>query len=140
MVGNKNVMLLQEFIQEIYDTTVSYFKSNLLAINCPKTEIMMVPYGDEEITDVFIMNDDGEIIKSLPQVKILGDRFNSFNYLNAHMLTLSSSEELTFNKLKLYIQHASLRERRLIMQAKLESLALCAASLCFNKSESVTKR
>ena len=44
IVGNKNVMLLQEFIQEIYDTTVSYFKSNLLAINCPKTEIIMVPY------------------------------------------------------------------------------------------------
>ena len=43
IVGNKNVMLLQEFIQKNYNTTVSYFKSNLLAINCPKTEIMMVP-------------------------------------------------------------------------------------------------
>ena len=62
-----------------------------MAINCGKTEILVVPHGRDESKDVFLMNEDGEIIKSLSQVKILGIRFNAANNMNAHVSNLSSS-------------------------------------------------
>ena len=116
-------MILQEFIQEVYDTTVCYFETNLLSINSSKTELLSVPYGNEENPDVFVMTQEGNIIKSSKQVKILGICFNESNNINAHVSSILSSIGLAFNRLKPYLQHASMQQRRIIIQSKLESKA-----------------
>ena len=112
----------------------------MLAINCPKTEILFVPFNKDEDACVYIMNEDGEVIESSGQVKILGVRFNSSNNLNAHVSALSSSVGMAYNKIKPYIVNASPKQRRIILKAKIESIALYAAPLAFNESESIKKR
>ena len=140
VVGNKNRMILQEFIQEVYDTTVCYFETNLLSINSSKTELLSVPYGNEENPNVFVMTQEGNIIKSSKQVKILGIRFNESNNMNAHVSSILSSIGLAFNWLKPYLQHALMQQRRIIIQSKLESKALYKAPILFNESENIKKR
>merc|ERR1711954_8272 len=61
-VGSKNKTDLQIYIQTLYELTVGYFNSNLLAINSTKTEILNVTYGDEEEQDLYIMTEEGEIM------------------------------------------------------------------------------
>ena len=47
---------------------------------------------------------------------------------------------LAYKKLLLFIQHASLEQRKILIKAKIESLALYGGALIFNESESLKKR
>ena len=77
VIANSNMMSLQIYIQTTYETSVKYFETNLLAINERKTELMIVPPRNEDDKEAYIMTDEGDIITSVNQVKILGVIFNS---------------------------------------------------------------
>ena len=54
-IGDKIVLQLQQNIQSLYETTVRYFMINRLSMNSSKTEVLFVPYGNEEAPKVYLM-------------------------------------------------------------------------------------
>ena len=133
-------MNLQTFIQILYEITVRYFTINNLAINASETEILKVPYGNKELQDVFLMMEDGDLIQSKSQVKILGIKFNASNDMSTHVTTLASRVGLVYRKLQPFLSHASVPQRKIILRSKIESIALCGSILFFNESERVKRR
>ena len=139
IVANKNKMLLQTFIQQMYKITVLYFERNQLSINASKTEIFLVPYGNENDDNMFIMTKDGEIVKYQNQVKILGVGFHFKNNKEAHISAIASQVGMAYQKLKPFIQHAPPEQGKTIILSKIESIALYTAPLIFNEKESLKK-
>ena len=86
------------------------------------------------------MTDAGEIIKSKNQVNILGVKFNAANDMSSHVSSIASCVGRAYKNLQPFIKHASLAQRRVIIRAKVESIALYASPLVFNESESTQKR
>ena len=70
--------------------------------------VLLVPYGQEENPEVFLMNRDGEVVESKMSVKILGIRFNSHNNMSTHLSAISSAVELAYKLLQPYLKHAPL--------------------------------
>ena len=140
IIGCKNMLEMQTCLQLIYEITVDYFKANLLSINCSKTEILYVPFNNEETTEVYLMLEDGEFITSKSQVKILRVRFNAANDMSSHLSAVASCVGLAYKQLQPYLQHATLPQRKIILKSKVESIALYASPLMFNETESVKKR
>ena len=140
IIAAKNHLDLQEETQKVYEATVGYFKANLLAINATKTEILFVPAGNEDNEEVYLMTEEGEVIKSKKVVKILGVKFNSNHNMNSHISALASTVGMNYKKIQPYIAHAPMSQRRTILKTKLEPIAMYAAPLLFNESELCKKR
>ena len=140
IIAAKNHLDLQEETQKVYEATVDYFKANLLAINATKTEILFVPAGNEDNEEVYLMTEEGEVIKSKKVVKILGVKFNSNHNMNSHISALASTVGMNYKKIQPYIAHAPMSQRRTILKTKLEPIAMYAAPLLFNESELCKKR
>ena len=60
--------------------------------------------------------------------------------MNTHVASVASNVGMIYKKLSPYIRHADQTQRRLILTAKLEAVALYASPLLFNESEVVQKR
>ena len=86
-IGDKHILNLQHYIQELYETTVRYFTVNRLSINCSKTEILLVPYGGKDDTKLYIITKDGEKIESKNEVKLLGIKFNAANNMSSFVFS-----------------------------------------------------
>ena len=102
--------------------------------------VLLVPYGQDENPEVFLMNRDGEVVESKTSVKILGIRFNSHNNMSTHLSAISSAVGLAYKFLQPYLKHAPLGQRKIILTSKVQSIALYGAPLVFNKSECQKKR
>merc|ERR1711954_277342 len=134
ILGHKNEMRLQSYIQTTYEVSVKYFQMNLLSINSDKTELMVIPPRGVTPPKMYILTDAGDFIVSASQVKILGVIFNNQNNMQSHASALASKISLTYRKLKPYIQHAPPAQRKVILMRKLESIALYGAPLFFNET------
>ena len=86
------------------------------------------------------MSHEGEFISSVKQLKILGIRFNSSNNMESHLSSVASTIGLAYKKLKPYIAHAPPKQRKTIINSKLQSIALYCAPLIFNESSQCKKR
>ena len=140
ILGHKNEMILQSYIQTTYEVSVKYFQMNLLSINSDKTELMVIPPRGVTPPKMYILTDAGDFIVSASQVKILGVIFNNQNNMQSHASALASKIGLTYRKLKPYIQHAPPAQRKVILMSKLESIALYGAPLFFNETLYCRKR
>ena len=139
-MANENLLLLQQYVQEAYETTVEYYRMNLLAINPGKTDLIIVPPKNEEQPEAYIMTHKGKIIASVKNIKILGVHFNSSNNMESHMLSVASRIGLAFKKLEPFIAHAPPKQRKTIINSKLRSIALYCSPLFFNESTHCKKR
>ena len=140
VIGNKNKLEYKVYLQKAYEITEKYFQINMLAINKTKTELLHVPAPNEDLEEVIVMTSDGSVITSKNEVKILGVKFNFRNNMSSHLSSTASKVGMAYSQLKPYLRHASVQQRRLILTAKVESIALYAAPLIFNKNLQSQKR
>ena len=140
VVGINNRLELQMFIQILYELTVRYFSTNMLSINCTKTEVLTVPYKSEDDDELVIMTSEGEFIKAKHEVKILGIYFNSSNDMSNHISKTASRVGLAYKNLLPYIKYSSLHQRKILIKSKIESIALYGSPLMFNQSDHIQKR
>ena len=127
VMAHKNMLVLQGYILKMYELTNKFFKTNLLSVNETKTEILIIPPKTEEVPEAFIMTENGDVMKSQNQVKILGVISNLNNNMHSHLNSIASRIGLTYSKLKPYRTHASTSQRRIILQSKLESVSMYGA-------------
>ena len=140
ITANKSFMTLQIYIQTVYEVTIKFFSTNLLAVNPEKTEILVVPPKGEQQMKAYIMTVNGDLIESSSQVKILGVKFDSNNSMNSHVASIASRIGMNFQQLKPFLKHASMQQRKTILCSKLESIALYTSPLFLNESHTCTKR
>ena len=110
----------------------------MLSINSEKSEFLLVPSNDDNL-EVFIMTHKGNIITGKKKVKILGVKFNSRNTMETHVSSLASNIGMKYKELKPIIKDADLKDRKLILTAKLTSTVLYAAPLFLGESTSCKK-
>ena len=69
----------------------------------------------------------------------MGIKFNAANNMSSFVSSKASQVGLAYKKLKPFIVHASIPQRKLLIKAKIESIALYGSVLLFKENEHIQK-
>ena len=104
ILSHHNIQILQEYAQLIFETTTTYFQANHLAINQGKTESLLVKKTNDD-GELYLMSEEGEILKSKKTIKILGVKFNERNNLENYISHISMKIGLIHASIKPLLRH-----------------------------------
>ena len=132
---------LKEYIQDLHDLLVVMYRNNSLAINSDKTEFLCMEKDDgENQADFTILDDKRDILKQKNNMKILGYTINRDNNLETHMSVCMAKMNRTFNNLRNVLPRMTVKNRRIILNAKIGGQLRLTLPLTLNQNQRVKKR